>query len=118
MRNRVSAKKAGSSFERLVADYLADTVDDRIDRKVRTGSKDTGDVANVRSSNGLRVTVECKNTARHDLSGWMSEAFVECVNAGDDIPVVVFKRHGVAVAERQWVLMTLETFGELLKGKQ
>jgi hypothetical protein len=31
-RNRQSAKAAGSRFEREVADYLADMLDDRIDR--------------------------------------------------------------------------------------
>ena len=36
-RTRQSAKKAGSSFERLVADYLRDHVDDRIDRRPKTG---------------------------------------------------------------------------------
>lgn len=114
-RNRRSAKAAGSSFERLVADYLAMNVDDRIDRKVRTGAKDTGDIANVRTWDDRRVTVECKNTARVDLAGWAAEAEVERVNAGDDIAVVIHKRHGVGAAGRQWVTMSLEAFASLLR---
>jgi hypothetical protein len=116
-RNRASAKKAGASFERAVADYLRDNLDDRIDRKVLTGAKDTGDIANVRSHAGLRVTIECKNTVRTDLSGWMTEAVTECANSSDDIPAVVFKRHGVGAPGSQWVLLTLDSFTTILRGK-
>lgn len=116
MRNRASAKKAGSSFERMIADYLRDNLDDRIDRKVRTGAKDTGDIANVRTWSGDRVTVECKNTSRTDLAGWMAEAETERDNAGDDIATVIFKRHGVGPAGRQWVLLTVDELVKLLKG--
>lgn len=35
-RSRASAKAAGSKFERDIADHLAKTVEDRIDRRVVT----------------------------------------------------------------------------------
>ncbi|QWT25494.1 hypothetical protein KPL76_06305 [Subtercola sp. PAMC28395] len=42
-RSRASAKAAGSSFERSIADYLKVCLaDDRIDRRVKRGNKDTG----------------------------------------------------------------------------
>lgn len=47
-RSSASAKKAGSAFETSVANYLAATVDDRIERRSRNGSKDRGDLAGVR----------------------------------------------------------------------
>lgn len=47
-RNRQTARQAGARFERLIADTLAGSLGDpRIDRLVKTGNKDRGDVANV-----------------------------------------------------------------------
>ena len=44
-RSRATAKQAGSLFERSIADYLAVALnDDRIDRRVKTGAKDKGDI--------------------------------------------------------------------------
>ena len=37
------------------ADGFAATLDDRIDRRVKTGSEDKGDIANVRLPDGRRV---------------------------------------------------------------
>ncbi|MCF8611090.1 hypothetical protein L5G28_13135 [Gordonia sp. HY285] len=39
-RTRSSTKAAGSRFEREIADCLAAHVDDRIDRRVKNGSRD------------------------------------------------------------------------------
>lgn len=33
-RNRTSARKAGTRFERIISDFLAQTIDPRIDRRV------------------------------------------------------------------------------------
>jgi hypothetical protein len=57
-RNRASPGKAGSAFETLVSNYLAATVDDRIERRARNGSKDRGDVSGFRHM-GERIVVEC-----------------------------------------------------------
>ena len=47
-RNRASAKKAGALFERVVADYLAAELDDdRVERRVRNGAFDRGDISGV-----------------------------------------------------------------------
>ena len=116
-RNRASAKKAGATFERQVADYLAATVDDRIDRRVKTGANDCGDIAGVRTPWNDRVVIECKNTARMNLGSWINEAETERVNDGAYIGVVVHKRHGKGDPAQQLVSMTLETFAKLLDGK-
>ncbi len=65
-RSNRSAKAAGSKTERDTADYLAEHIDDRIDRRVKTGAKDRGDIGGVRLSPALRggkVVIECKNVA-------------------------------------------------------
>ena len=113
-RNRQSAKAAGSRFEREVADYLADMLDDRIDRKVKTGAKDKGDIANIRLR-AHRIVMECKNHARTDLAGWIAEAQLEAENDGAALGVVVHKRHNVGAPARQWVTMTLTAFAWLIR---
>lgn len=116
-RNRSSAKKAGSSFERLVADYLAEQLnDDRIDRRVKTGTKDRGDIGGVRTIRGGRVVIECKSVSRDNLPLWIREAEIERGNDDAAIGVVAHKRFGSGQPADQYVTMTLETFALLLEG--
>jgi hypothetical protein len=113
-RTRASAKAAGATFERLVADYLAAEVDDRIDRRVKTGSADKGDIGGIRIGKH-RLVVECKNHARLDLAGWYAEATTEADNDGAPIGVIVHKRRGTAKPERQWVTMSLGDLAWLIR---
>jgi len=99
----------------MVADYLAEHVDDRIDRRVKTGAKDRGDIAGVRHM-GSRVVIECKNTAKTSLAGWAIEAEAERVNDDALAGLVVHKRHGKGQAEDQWVTLTLGDLVALLTG--
>lgn len=116
-RNRVSAKKAGAAFESLVARFLAVRLgDDRIERRAKTGAKDRGDIAGVRTIRGGRVVIECKDTSRDNLPAWIREAEVERGNDDAAIGVVAHKRRGVADPGEQFVSMTLETFARLLEG--
>lgn len=115
-RSRRSAKAAGARFERVVADYLAEELnDDRIDRAPKAGVKDKGDIAGVRY-NGHRIVIECKDVSRMDLPKWVREARVEAENADALLGVVVHKRHGVAKPDEQWATMTLKDLAALLKG--
>lgn len=109
-RNRASAKAAGSRFERDIADYLAANVDDRIDRRVKTGSKDRGDLGGWRYA-GLRICAELKNVIKLSLGTWWAEAEIEKANDDADVALVIHKRHGKAAAADQWVTMPL---GELI----
>jgi hypothetical protein len=113
-RTRASAKTAGATFERQVADYLAAEVDDRIDRRVKTGAKDKGDIGGIRLR-GHRVVVECKNTVRTDLAGWIAEAQIQADNDGAPLGVICHKRKGIGKAGGQWVTMTLGDFAWLIK---
>ena len=114
-RTRASAKKAGSSFERLIADYLRDTLGNpNIDRMVKAGALDKGDIANVRDSHGRLLAVECKNTATMSLPQWEREATAEALNYGAHAGVIIHKRRGTADPGEQWVTMTAETLTKLL----
>lgn len=116
-RSRNTAKQAGSRFESLVASYLAARLkDDRIERRSRNGSKDRGDIASVRTSLGERVVIECKDVAKMNLGGWISEAEVERGNDDAAIGVVAHKRRGKGEAQmgETYVTMTLESLAILL----
>lgn len=114
-RNRASAKKAGATFERLIADYLSAWVDDRIDRRVKRGVKDRGDISGLRA-HGQRVTVECKNTSIMALSTWANEVEIERGNDDGLAGIVIHKRHGKGDPMDQWVTMTLADFVTILTG--
>lgn len=117
-RTRASAKKAGATFERAVADHLAAALcDDRIDRRVKTGAKDRGDIAGLRHM-GQRLVVEVKNVTRTDLSGWVREAELERGNDDALAGVVIHKRHGVGALGDQYVTMRLDDLVALLTGER
>lgn len=117
-RSRASAKQAGARMEREVADYLRDQLDEpSIDRLVKSGAYDRGDVGNVRDHLGRLIAVEVKNTAKMSLPAWVGEAHVEAENYGAHVGVVVSKRHGVGDPGRQWVHMELDDLIELLRGE-
>ena len=117
-RTRASAKAAGSRFERSIADGLALHLnDDRIDRRVKTGAKDRGDIAGVRH-HGERVVIECKDVSRTDLSGWVNEAEVERGNADALVGLVVHKRRGHGDPLDQYVTCTVRDLLALLTGER
>ena len=117
-RNRRSARAAATRFERQIADYLAAELgDDRIDRRVRTGAKDRGDITGLRI-HGQRLVAECKDCARLDLPGWTREAHIEAGNDDALVGVVIHKRHGVTDPGRQWVSMTVDDLLALMTGQR
>lgn len=117
-RSRATAKKAGASFERVIADYLAWKLqDDRIDRKVKTGSMDRGDIANVRVG-GRRLAIEVKDVARVALAAWVTEAQTEARNDGAVAGVAVFKRRGKSDPAEQYVVLTLGDLVAILNAKE
>lgn len=121
-RSRSSAKSAGSTFERSHADYLAAWVDDRIDRRVKTGAADKGDIASIRLAatlGGGRVVAECKEYGgRFQVGPWLAEAETERVNDGAAAAYVVAKRRGTADPGEQVVFMTAADLVVLLTGRR
>ena len=117
-RNRKSAKNAGTSFETLVAAYLNEHIDDRIERRRQTGSKDRGDIAGLRHMGG-RVVAEVKEYGGRLLPGpWLNEAEVERGNDDATAAFVVAKRRGTTRPGDQIVLMTLRDLVSLLTGER
>jgi hypothetical protein len=119
-RSRAAAKAAGSRMERVVADHLARYVDDRIDRRVKTGAADKGDIASLRV-HGQRVVVEVKDTAKMNIGPHLREAETERVNDGALAGLVVQKRTGIGVSTpegvgQQLVTMTLDDLIAILIG--
>lgn len=117
-RTRKSARNAGGTFERLMADYFAHVLgDDRIDRRVKRGSKDRGDIAGLRI-HGKRIVAECKNVMKMSLGAWAAEAEIERGNDDAIAGIVIHKRHGKGKPEDQWVTMTAKDFAALLSGER
>lgn len=116
-RTRASAKAAGTRFERLIADTFATHLDDRIDRRVKTGAKDKGDIAGVRL-HGQRVTIEVKDVSRTNLGGWINEAEVERGNDDGLAGLVIHKRRAHGDGLDQYVTCTVRDLLALITGER
>lgn len=111
-------RQKGSTFERLIADHLAAEVDDRIDRRVKTGNKDRGDIGGLRHL-GQRVVIEAKNYGGRLMPGpWIGEAEVERGNDDAGVGLVVAKRRGTTKPGDQFILMTVDNLIALLNGNR
>ena len=118
-RNRNSAKQAGARFERIIADFLRDDLDDHIDRRIKTGAKDCGDIANVRDSHNRRIVIEAKDYGgKLNLPQWTKEAHQEAENDGAHVGLVIAKRRGTTDPADQWVAMTVNDLIQLLTPPQ
>ena len=116
-RSRATAKKAGASFERLIADHLANVLeDDRIDRRVKMGNQDRGDIAGLRHMGG-RLVIECKDYGGRLMPGpWIAEAQTEAGNDDALAGIVIAKRRGTTNPGDMFVLMTVDELTTLLTG--
>lgn len=115
-RTRASAKQAGARFERTIADHLRDTVDDRIDRRIKTGAKDKGDIANLRHA-GMRIVAELKDYGGTLHAGtWLNETEIERGNDDATVGLVIAKRRGHTDPADQIVLMSVRDLVALLTG--
>jgi hypothetical protein len=118
VRTRATARAAGAKFERVVADYLAATVDDRVDRRVKTGNKDRGDITGLRYF-GARVVVEVKDYGgQYEVGTWLTEVDIERGNDDAQVGAVVVKRRGISDPGDQAVLMTVRDLVALLTGER
>lgn len=108
-------RRKGSSFERLIADYLKANGFPFADRRVKNGAKDRGDIGGVHV-HGQSVVFESKNTTRVSLGTWAAEAEAERVNDEALACVIVHKRHGKGQAGDQWVTLTVRDLVAILTG--
>ena len=103
-------------METLIADYLAEHIDDRIERRRLQGAKDRGDIAGLRHL-GNRIVVEVKDYGgRLQAAEWTTEAHQEMGNDDAIAGIVVAKRRGTTDPGSQWVLMTVNDLIGLLAG--
>lgn len=117
-RNRSSAKSAGTAHEVNIANYLAAHVDDRIERRVKHGAKDRGDIGGLRIL-GNRWVVEAKDYGgRINVSEWLREAEIEAGNDDAIGGIVVAKKRGTTKAGEQVVMMTLADLVALITGER
>lgn len=118
-RTRASAKQAGTALETLIAQCLAEHVDDRIERRTKNGRHDRGDIAGLRDFKGHRVVVEVKNYGgRMEVGPWLREAERERLNDDAIAGVVVAKRRGTTDPLEQTVLMSVADLVSLLTGER
>lgn len=114
-RSRAAAKAAGTRTESAVTAFLARvTGSGAVERRVKSGAKDRGDVNGVFTLDGARVIVEVKDHAKLDFSGWLREAEVERVNDGAEVGVVVAKKRGAGSAAECYYVMDGYSFAKLL----
>lgn len=117
-RTNASARAAGARFERAIADYLVEHVSEFVDRRVKTGAKDKGDIVNVRS-HGNRVVLECKDYGGRYLIGpWLREVDIERGNDDAYVGAVVVKRRATTDPGDQVVVMTMRDLVALLTGER
>ncbi|WP_040815080.1 hypothetical protein [Nocardia concava] len=118
-RSRASARRAGTAFETLIANYLAAHLDDRIERRTRTGAKDRGDIAGLRGACAGRIVVECKDYGGQIKAGeWLGEAEVERGNDDAAAGIVIAKRRGTTDPGAQFVLMTVRDYVAISSGRR
>ncbi|MCK2200199.1 putative PDDEXK endonuclease [Corynebacterium callunae] len=114
-RSRASAKKAGTAFERLIADHLKQELSIKeIDRMPKSGALDKGDISNVRDSHSRLIAIECKNTTKMSLPQWASQAHTEATNYQAHTGITIHKRHGTTAPGSQWVTMTVDDLIKLI----
>lgn len=102
----------------MVADYLAQALgDDRIDRRVKRGSADRGDIGGLRI-HGQRLVAEVKDVAKTDLPGWTNEAHTEAGNDDALVGVVIAKRRGTTDPGKFWVHCTVDDLLALMTGQR
>lgn len=104
-------QRKGASFEWDCAEYISRRTGEEVIPKRPTGAKDKGDLYGVRCL-GKRVTVECKNCRKMELSDWVDQAEEERRNDGGEYGVVIHKRKGKGAANfgETYVTMTLDSF--------
>lgn len=109
----------GTSFERMFADYVKVATGLPVDRRVKHGSKDEGDIAGF-TIGGFDCVVECKNRRRMELAEWLDEAEAERENAEASFGIVAHKRRGCGEKSfgDTYVTMTLDTLLDIWRVAQ
>jgi len=109
--------RRGAEFEQQWCDYASRRLGEGIERRVKNGRNDRGDVAGL-YIRGKRVVVECKNCKRTELSEWLKEAEIERGNDDAEYGIVAHKRRGCGEKSfgGNFVTMDTDTFLAIVAG--
>ena len=110
--------RTGAAFEQQFCNYASRRLgDDRIERRVKNGKNDRGDVSGMRIW-GKRTVVECKCCKKTELAEWLKEAETERGNDDAEFGIVVHKRRGCGEKNfgGNFVTMTTDTFLAIIAG--
>ena len=99
-------KRKGSAFERLIADYLAESVP--CERIPAGATLDRGDLWTPPAA------IQCKNRQQLSLGAWLDETVEQQHNAKKDWGWLIVKRRGVTDPARQFAICTTAQLRALL----
>ena len=102
-----TSRRKGAAWERQVAELLRDAGWQAITSRAATGGAQNGDDIVTDAP----VSVECKNTASWDLSGWVDQA----VTQADDCAAVVMVKRRQHAAEHGYAVMRIDQYLQLLR---
>jgi hypothetical protein len=102
--NRQKAK--GSAFERLVRDYLAESIP--CERIPAGATLDRGDLWTP------QCAIQCKAHRTLSLGAWLKDTIHQQANANKPLHALVVKRKGTTAPGEQLVVMTLDQFRAIL----
>lgn len=100
----------GTAWETSIVNYLTDHFPDHDVR--RTGSADygAGDIVGIHPE----LVIEAKNVQRHQLAAWVDQAELAAERQGAQLAVVWMKRSGRTSPAKGYVVMSGDTFTEIL----
>lgn len=101
-------KARGTRFESATVEVLRATGIATARLRRQAGAKDEGDIEGVHP-----FTIECKDEARLDFSGYLAQAKAEANNAGGDFAVAVVKRRG-RNASHAYAVTDLDTLARIM----
>lgn len=103
------SKVKGDRFERLVADYLAETLP-AVERIPAGATEDRGDLWIPGS------TIQIKNVARMALPSWWADTTRQAATNRHALGWLVHKRVGTTAPGSQWVTCDLAQLRDVLGG--
>jgi hypothetical protein len=99
-------KAKGAAFERLVRDYLQESIP--CERIPAGATLDRGDLWTPNAA------IQCKNHRTLSLGAWLRQTQEQQQNSDKPLHALVVKRHGTTDPGQQLAIMTLEQLRSLL----
>lgn len=106
-----ASKRKGDAHERNVVDYLRSKLGQHVARLLAGAEDDRGDISGVP---GFTLELKSYKDIATGLRNGMADLAIEQRNAGTRWGAVILKRPRVAAAEKQYVVMELDQFVDLL----